>query len=193
MRWMILALALIAMVPARAAPPSEFPNVTDSSFTEANGDRTIQLAVTIAAPPAKVFAAFSSPKGWTTWAAPFATGEARVGGIIETSYDPAARQGDAGNIQNQITAWLPDRLVVLRNIKAPADFPHADLYAQTATIIELTPEGAGTRVTLSAVGFRPGDGFDQLHKMFGWGNALSLENLKKAVEQGPIDWSKAAP
>lgn len=190
MRLIALAVLLIiaGLVPAKAQ--AEFPNVTDTSFVEANGDRSIQLSVTIAAPPDKVFAALSSPEGWKGWAAPFVIGEARVGGVLETSYDPAAKAGDPGNIQNQIAAWIPNRLVVLKNLKAPAGFEHADLFAKTATIIELTPEGAGTKVTLSGVGFGAGAGFDALYAGFSWGNAYGLENLKRAVEQGPVDWAK---
>ena len=79
---------------------------------------------------------------------------------------------------------------MLKNLKAPAGFEHADLFAKTATIIELTPEGAGTKVTLSGVGFGAGAGFDALYAGFSWGNAYGLENLKRAVEQGPVDWAK---
>ncbi|BCW87039.1 hypothetical protein sos41_01650 [Alphaproteobacteria bacterium SO-S41] len=191
MRLIALAALLAYAVTARAAAPAEFPHVADTSFVEANGDRSIQLSIIIAAPPEKVFAAFATIEGWKSWAVPFALGEPRVGGVIETSYDPAAKAGDPGNIQNQIAAWIPNRLVVLKNLKAPAGFEHADLFAKTATIIELAPEGAGTKVTLSGVGFGAGPGFDALYAGFSWGNAYGLENLKRAVEDGPIDWAKA--
>ena len=190
MRLVVLAALLISVAVARAQSPPDFPHVANTSFVEANGDRSIQLSIVIAAPPEKVFAALSSAEGWKSWAAPFVTGEARVGGVLETSYDPAAKPGDPGNIQNQIVAWIPNRLVVLKNLKAPAGFEHADLFAKTATIIELTAEGGGTKVTLSGVGFGPGPGFDALYAGFSWGNAYGLENLKRAVESGPVDWVK---
>lgn len=189
MRWIAAVVIAAALSSAAIANEAEFPDVANTSFREPNGDRTLQISIRIAAPPGRVFEAFASPEGWQRWAAPSVTGEARVGGVLETSYDPAAKPGDAQNIKNRIVAWLPERLVVLTNIKAPADFENPELFQQTATIIELAPDGPeGTRVTLSGVGFGPGPEFDGLYAGFTWGNSYSLENLKRAVETGPIDW-----
>jgi hypothetical protein len=59
------------------------------------------------------------------------------------------------------------------------------------TIIELADAGPGqTRVTLTGVGYKPGEPYDTLLKHFTWGNAYSLMMLKSSFVKGPIDWKK---
>lgn len=190
-RLMTIILAGLLLVPTVRAEPvfaKEYPDVANSSYVEPNGDRTIQLSVTVPAAPNAVFEALSTIDGWKSWAAPFVIGDARVGGILETSYDPNANPGAAANIKNQIVAWIPASLVVLRNVQAPEGFPHAEDFLKTVTVIQLAPDGQGTRVTLSNVGYGKGEGFDQLYAMFTWDDAYALEKLKQRFENGPIDW-----
>ena len=78
MRWLLPLALLCAALPAHGAVPG-FPDVVDSSFTEANGDRTLQLAIVVPASAKEAFAAFATAEGWKTWAVPFAVGEPRVG------------------------------------------------------------------------------------------------------------------
>jgi len=59
---MLSMLAVCAMLPAHAAMPG-FPDVTDTSFVEANGDRTLQLRVDVPASARDAFAAFSTTDG----------------------------------------------------------------------------------------------------------------------------------
>lgn len=187
-RWLLSLLAACVMVPAHAAMPG-FPDVTDTSFVEANGDRTLQLRIDVPASAKDAFAAFATIDGWKTWAVPFAAGDARVGGVLETAYRLDARPGDPGNIKNQFIAWLPDRLLVFRNVQAPPGFPHPEQFGRVVSVVEFEPLGpASTRIVMSGVGYAPGPEFDTLYKMFQGGNAWSLAKLKQRFERGPIDW-----
>lgn len=187
-RWMLALMLLFATLPARGAVPG-FPDVVDSSYTEANGDRTLQLAIVVPASAKDAFAAFATAEGWKTWAVPFAVGEPRVGAVMETAYRLDAKPGDRGNIRNQFIAWLPERLVVFRNVQAPPDFPNPDLFAKVVSVVEFVPIGpASTRIVMSGVGYGPGPGFDELYRMFQGGNAWSLAQLKRRFETGPVDW-----
>lgn len=185
----ILAVAAVFLpLPAHAAMPG-FPEVTDTSFVEANGDRTLQLRVDVPASAKDAFAAFATIDGWKAWAVPFAAGDARVGGVIETAYRLDARAGDRGNIKNQFIAWLPDRMLVFRNVQAPPDFPHPEHFGRVVSVVEFEPLGtASTRIVMSGVGYAPGPEFDALYKMFQGGNAWSLSKLKQRFERGPVDW-----
>ncbi len=188
MRWLLPLALLCATLPAHGAVPG-FPDVVDSSFTEANGDRTLQLAIVVPASAKEAFAAFATAEGWKTWAVPFAVGEPRVGAIMETAYRLDAKPGDRGNIRNQFIAWLPERLLVFRNVQAPPDFPNADLFANVVSVVEFVPLGpASTKIVLSGVGYGPGSGYDELYRMFQRGNAWSLAKLKQRFETGPVDW-----
>lgn len=174
--------------PEPAAP--EASAIRNTSSADANGVRTIQLSILIPAPQADVFDAIATVDGWKTWAVPTAFGSTEVGGKMETSYDPNAKPGDPGNITQEFLDVAPPRLVAFRTIKTPEGFPNADLFYKTSTTLELAGESAAqTRLTLSHTGFGPGAGFDELYGFFEQGNAMTLEQLKKRFETGPIDFS----
>ena len=187
--WWLLAFTLTGLpLPARAAVTG-FPDVNDTSFVEANGDRTMQLSIVVPASAKDAFAAFATADGWKSWAVPFAVGEPRIGATIETSYRLDAKPGDRNNIKNQFIAWLPEHLVVFRNVQAAPDFRNADLFAQVVSIVEFESLGpASTRIVISGVGYGTGPGFDDLYQMFQSGNAYSLMQLKKRFTTGPVDW-----
>ena len=159
-RWM-LALLFFATLPARGAVAG-FPDVVDSSFTDANGDRTLQLSIVVSASASDAFAAFATADGWKTWAVPFAVGEPRVGAVMETAYWLDAKPGDRGNIRNQFIAWLPERL--LPYVRAVAMFAplalavaaHAALPSpERVEFPSLAADATGTNVIVPALLFRP--------------------------------------
>ena len=189
----IAATAALALLSANAALAAhswhDFKDVTNTSFVEPDGDRSLQLFIDVPAPPHDVFAAFTTSEGFSSWAAPVAKIDFRVGGMIEASYDPHARIGDPDNIRNAIVAYIPDRLLIIRNLHAPAGFVNASLFQKTVTIIELTPVNAkAPRVTLTNAGYGPGAGFDDVFSHFEWGNAYTLHELRARFINGPVDW-----
>lgn len=173
---LVTALAALAGSPAGAQTAG---GLIDTSSVEANGHRVIQLSVQIPAPPSEVWTALTTSDGWRRLGVAMALVDFRTGGIIETGYTRGATPGAAGNIQNQIVAYVPGRMLAIRNVQAPPGFPHAAEFAQTATVMELEPVGDGrTRVTLTATGFAPGPAFDTLYGFFHQGNGQTLEVLR---------------
>ena len=192
MRCAVLLAAVWASEPSVAAERSwrDFKDVANTSFVEPSGDRAIQLAIDVAAPATAVFAAFATSEGFSSWAVPVAYVELKVGGIMESSYDAHAKLGDPGNIRNEILGYVPDRLLVIRNVQAPPGFADPELFRRTVTIIELAPLAADhTRVTITNAGYGAGERFDTLYQHFEWGDAYTLAALKKRFEQGPVDWA----
>ena len=168
----------------------EFKDVSNTSFVESSGDRAIQLSIDVAAPPHEVFAAFATSAGFSSWAAPVAQVDLRIGGFIEASYDSHARIGDPGNIRNEIVGYLPDRLLVIRNVQAPPGFADPELFRRTATVIEFAPRDAShTRVTLTNAGYGQGERWDTLYRHFEWGDAFTLAELKARFDKGPVNWT----
>ncbi len=188
-----MAAMLAALSSAAAAPaPSwrDFKDVTNTSFVEPDGDRSLQLSVDVPAPAHDVFAAFSTSGGFSSWAVPVAKIDFRVGGMIEASYDSHARFGDPDNISNAIVAYIPDRLLIIRNVQAPSGFVDASLFQKTVTMIEFAPlDAKTTRVTLTNAGYGPGAGFADVFAHFEWGNAYTLHELHKRFTNGPVDWA----
>lgn len=184
----LLVVAALFTMPALAG------QVADTSYKAADGTRVLRHEVVVAAAPADVYAAFATAEGWRTWAVPFAemTPAFGVGAVLETSYNPAAKVGDATNIKNKILAYIPDRMFAFQAVQAPTGFKHADLLARIFTVAELEPAGPkGTRVRLSMLGYAQGAGFDELYGFFAKGNAWTMEKLAERFEKGPIDWAKA--
>lgn len=182
------ALTLLAG-PTLAQSSHDFPEVADTSFTEPNGDKVLQLTLVIPAARKDVWARFTTSEGYRAWATPLASIDFRVGGLIEASYDFKAKVGDADNIRNRIAAYVPERMVVQKNENAPASLPGREKFSEIATIIELADAGPGaTRVTITGVGYKPGEPYATLFKHFSWGNAYSLMQLKTSFVKGPVDW-----
>lgn len=196
--WPAAALAAGVMLAAPQAAPAapswrDFPGVANTSYVEPGGDRAIRLSIVVSATPAQCFAAFATTEGFRSWAVPVARVDLRVGGMIESSYDPKAKLGDADNIKNEIVTFIPDELIVLKNVQAPRGFADPDLFQKTVTTITFQAVDAGhTRVTVVNAGYGPGERFTTLLGHFEWGDAYTLAELRKRFETGPTDWSKAA-
>lgn len=180
-----IATAAIALAAAPAAAadrqPSwrDYPGVENTSFVEPSGQRAIQLSAIVPASPHAVFAAFTTSEGFRGWAVKMAEIDLRVGGMIEASYDGDARPGDPDNIRNQILAYLPDRLLVIRNVNAPRSLPGRDAFARTVTMVEFAPAGSGTKVTVTNAGYGTDPDSAAAYGHFEWGNAYSLDALRK--------------
>jgi uncharacterized protein YndB with AHSA1/START domain len=187
---LVLTGAAAAAEPAKAPSWRDFEGVENTSFVEADGKRVLQLSIVVKASPEEVYKAFTTAEGFKTWATPVAWVDLRIGGVIETSYNPDARQGDPENIKNRIEAYIPGRLLVLRNVQAPSGLKGRELFNQTVSISQFEDLGDGrTRVTITGVGYGTGGDFDVLYGHFEWGNAYSLAALKRRFDEGPIDWA----
>ncbi len=182
-----LALATISVAAAGQAAPAAL--VQDTSYVAPDGTRVLQQALTVAAPVADVWTAFTTSEGFASWAAPIAFVDFRLGGHIESTYDPNGRIGAPGNIRNEIVAFVPQRMLAIRNTQAPPGTSFdAATFQKIHTVIFLEPAGArATRVTIVQPGYGSGEKFDGVYAMFARGNAYSLQQLAKrfAAPDGP--------
>ncbi|KQV54843.1 MULTISPECIES: SRPBCC domain-containing protein [unclassified Caulobacter] len=192
---LIAAAALLAFAGTVQAQQTrswkDFPGVANTSYVDAAGQKALQLSMDIPASPHAVFDAFATSDGFKSWAVAVAQVDLRTGGSIESSYDPKAKIGDANNIKNQIVTFIPDHLLVIRNIQAPEGFAGKGEFQKTVTVIEFTPiDGGQTRVRLTNTGY--GDSLEArtVFGHFEWGNAYTLAELKKRFETGAIDRTK---
>jgi uncharacterized protein YndB with AHSA1/START domain len=148
-----------------------------------DGTRFYEDSLVIHAPVKTLWAAFTDGAAYRRWSVPVAAIDFRLGGMVEASYDPKGHLGGPQNIKNMFIAYIPDRLLVFRNVQAPEMLPGRDDYGKTVKTIEFQPVGPGeTRVTVSGVGFAAGKGFDQLYAFFSEGDGEMLTTLKKAME-----------
>lgn len=183
MRFGLAALALLVT----AAPAGA--EVTSCARVEADGARTLCHEAVVPAPVADVWALWSTTEGLSSWVAPVAAIDLRIGGLWEASYNPASKIGDPGNIQNRILSFVPGRMISIQVAQTPPGFAHVDHVKRLWTVIELEPEGrARTRVRVTMLGYRAGPEFDALHADFDRGNAFTLRTLERRIATGPVDW-----
>jgi uncharacterized protein YndB with AHSA1/START domain len=156
----------------------------------AAAERSFEISSLVHAPQAAVWQALTTADGWRRMGVPFAVVDFRVGGIIETNYEAAGHLGQSDNIKNQVVAYVPGRMLALRNVQAPPSFPYPKEFAATATVFELKAEGpSATRVTVTGVGYGQGAAFDWLLDKFKQGDTWTLDQLDKSFSGAP----KAGP
>ncbi len=179
MRMMLAALAFVASSAAAAEPET----AALKQGVAADGTRFYEDTLIIKAPPKALWAAFTDTDSYRKWAVPVAAIDFRLGGGIEASYDPKGHLGDPQNIKNTLIAYIPERLLVFRNVQSPDGMPGKEVYAKTVKTLEFEALGPSeTRVTVSGIGFGSGAEFDQLYKFFSVGDGHMLATLKKAME-----------
>jgi uncharacterized protein YndB with AHSA1/START domain len=178
-----LAACLLLAGAAAAAGPSKTPDVSDTSFVTADGAKTLQQSVVIAAPAAMLWKAFADTEEFKRWNSPVAAVDLRVGGSLEASYDPKHALGDPDNIKHRIITFLPGRLIVFQNIQAPHQLPGAEAFQRTVTVLEYAPASDGrTRVTISSTGWGTDAPSNRLYRFFQADNAELLQKMKSVYE-----------
>src|SRR3569832_517556 len=165
--------------------PSQLPaGVKDTSFTEPNGDRVLQQFIDIAAAPSCIWHALAEEEGIKASGLPLAHEEMKNGEVNEESISPGAKQGGNETIRHRIIAYLPERLLVLRNDATPPGPPHAELYLDVVQVISIEPREKGlTRFTISHTGYGGGADYDQLYDFFRKGNPGYLTATKALCEK----------
>jgi uncharacterized protein YndB with AHSA1/START domain len=183
---MRLGLACLAAASLIAGSASAAPSVHQVKGQAADGTRYYEDSIVIDAPAHTLWLAFTDTDAYRKWATPVAAVDFRLGGAIEASYDPKGRLGDPQNIKNAFVAYIPDRLLVFRNVQAPDGLPGKEAYGKTIKTVEFEALGPNqTRVTVSGVGFGAGADFDRLYGFFAGGDAGMLATLKTAMEGPP--------
>jgi uncharacterized protein YndB with AHSA1/START domain len=188
--WRAFALGLIALAfaaPARAdASKADLAAVRDTSSVDQTGARLLQDTVRIHAPPATIWKALTDQAAYRAWAAPASFIDFRVDGLLEVGFTANAKPGDPTNLKQQITAYVPERLLVFRNLPGAGGPPGFAVYPQLAIVMELRPlPGGDTEVVLSQVGYRQGKDFDALYAFFKSHNPEYLADLKAFAEHAP--------
>lgn len=168
--------------------------VSNTSYELAEGGFVLRHEAVVPATPEAVWEAISTEAGWMSWAVPFARIDLRLGGRIETSYDPLAKAGDPANILSRILAYLPGRMIAFQAERAPPGFPHPEQLQGLFSVLEVVSQGQGaSRVSVSGVGYTDSPAHLELRDFFEQGNAWTLERLVERFSTGPADWSTLMP
>jgi uncharacterized protein YndB with AHSA1/START domain/uncharacterized protein YciI len=159
------------------------------------GLEPIELDVTIPAPLADAWRAWSTSEGAQTFFAPKVTIELAPLGKFEVLFNPAGAPGTRGAEDLRILAFAPERMLAFE-WSAPPQFAKARP-KRTFVVIELAAAGAEkTRVKLLHQGFAeqaklaPADveEWKQVREYFNEAWPVVLTSLEKRFTNGPINW-----
>ena len=187
-----IGVARLTVLLALTATGVEAQAVDDRSFVTSGGEPVQRLETVLDAPVAEVWALLTTSEGLRSWMAPVVEVELRNGGRWEASYDVSKRIGDPGNIVNEVVAYVPEKLLVLRVESAPPGYPlDLDLVRSTRAIFELEPlERDRTRLSVTGVGYGGGTEWDTIYRVGLSGNRASLLQLHERIMSGPTEWTQ---
>jgi uncharacterized protein YndB with AHSA1/START domain len=151
-------------------------------------ERAIDKEVLVNATLDQAWDAWTTREGITSFFAPDALIEPRVGGAFHIHIDPGAKPGLKGADDMRFMALQPKKMLSF-DWNAPPSLPEAR-QQRTFVIVRLAAvDATTTRVTLHHTGWGEGGEWDKTYAYFerAWGNVLG--NLKKRFEQGPVDWA----
>lgn len=128
---------------------------------------------------ADVWDAFTTKKGAESWMVAHAEIDLRIGGKMRTHYDRRGKLGDAKTIENTILSYDPQRMLSIRNTKAPEGFAHAEAFQKTWTVVYFEKMGPSrTKVTIVNLGYGSDEASQKVRAHFEWGNAYTLKKLQ---------------
>ena len=156
-------------------------------WAAAAAERAIDKDVVIAATLDQAWEAWTTREGITSFFAPDARVEPRVGGPFQIYIDPGAAPGMKGADDMRFMALQPKKMLSF-DWNAPPSLAEA---RQQRTFVTVRFESLGeksTRVTLHHTGWGDGGEWDRAYTYFdrAWGGVLG--NLKKRFDTGPYDW-----
>ena len=151
-------------------------------------DRALYKQARVKAPVDAVWKAWTTSEGITSFFAPGAKVEARVGGAFSIHMNPLAPDGQKG-ADDMVILALQDKRMVSFTWNAPPHLPEVRAQRTYVTVRMKPASDNETDVTLFHGGWGDGGQWDQAYAYFdrAWGNVL--KNLEKRFEENkPYDW-----
>jgi uncharacterized protein YndB with AHSA1/START domain len=151
-------------------------------------ERAIDREVVVRATLGEAWAAWTTREGITSFFAPAAVIDARVGGAFQIHFDPGAPAGSRGADDMRYLALQPKKMLSF-DWNAPPSLPEAR-QQRTFVVVRFAPVDAqNTRITLHHTGWGDGGEWDKAYTYFDRAWTQVMASLKKRFESGPQDWS----
>lgn len=151
-------------------------------------ERALDKEVVVNATLDQAWAAWTTREGITSFFAPDASVEARVGGPFQIYMDPGGAPGMKGADDMRVMALQPKKMISF-DWNAPPSLPEAR-QQRTLVIVRFEPvTEKTTKVTLHHVGWGDGGEWDKAYAYFDRAWTGVLGNLKKRFDTGPYDWT----
>lgn len=167
---------------AAAAEGRPEPGTEGPASAQADPGPLVQ-EVDLDVPVERVWNVFTTDEGMTALGVAKAHIDFRVGGKMQSHYDPKGVLGDEGTIEQTIIAYEPMRMVAFRISRPPQGFPFAEAWKGTWTVASMTSLGAGrTHLRLATMGYTADDQSQKMRAFFDQGNSYVMRILKQRLE-----------
>lgn len=151
-------------------------------------ERAIDKEVVVKASLDQAWKAWTTREGITSFFAPDAVIEPRVGGAFHIHMDPGAPAGAKGADDMRFMALQPQKMLSF-DWNAPPSLPEARAQRSFVVVRFFPLTEITTRVTLHHTGWGDGGEWDKAYAYFDKAWAGVLGNLQKRFDTGPYDWS----
>ena len=160
-----------------------------SAVTDEGLGRVIRSEAVVKAGVSKVWEAWTTPEGVTSFFAPACEIDLRPGGRYEMYFDPDAEPGRRGGEGVTILAIQPEKMLAF-TWNAPPQLPDAREQFTHVTVRFVELDSERTRVVLVHDGWGAGGEWDEAFNYFvkAW-NDVVMFRLVHRFEVGPVDWS----
>jgi len=157
-------------------------------FPTRAAERALDKEIVIAASLDAAWSAWTTREGITSFFAPDAVIDARVGGPFQVHINPLAAPGERGADDMRFMAIDPKKMISF-DWNAPPSLPLARAQRTFVVVRFFAVDDKTTRVTLHHTGWGEGGEWDKAYTYFdrAWGNVLG--SLKKRFDTGPVDWT----
>ena len=152
-------------------------------------ERAIDKEIVVPVGLDAAWAAWTTRDGITSFFAPDAVVDAKVGGAFHIHINPLAEPGMKGADEMRFLAVQPKQMITF-DWNAPPHLPEARAQRTVVIVRFAAVDEQRTRVTLHHVGWGTGGEWDKAYAYFdrAWGSVLA--NMKKRFETGPMDWTQ---
>lgn len=149
--------------------------------------RVLRKVLTVDAPLAEVWNAWTTSEGAQTFFAPGARIEAIPGGPFEIYFSLHAPEGQRGSENCKVHSVVPMKLFAFEWSQPPSIPALRNVH--TLVVVRLEPAGTRqTRVELTHTGWGVGEDWDKAYGYFDRAWDAVLGNLRYRFDVGPVDW-----
>jgi len=192
----LLLTTLLAWLTSPAYTQIPEPGETPASVSERqpghSGISTLTHEAVLARPLDEVWELFNTAPGMMSWMVPFAHVDLTIGGVMETSYDPAAKLGDADNTRAEIISLDPGRMLSAWGA-VPSQYAEARAEGGLWGVTHFEAiDPLHTRVTIRMLGWGAGPSWDAAYAFFVRGNAYYVDLLEDRFGDDDDEQSAAA-
>ena len=151
-------------------------------------ERSLDKEAVVAASLEQAWAAWTTREGITSFFAPDAEIDPKVGGAFHVYFNPYAGPGDKGADDMRYMA-LQSMQMLSFDWNAPPSLPLARAQRSFVILRFEVVDAGHTRLRIHHTGCGDGGEWDKSYAYFdkAWGNVLG--SLQKRFETGPVDWT----